>query len=222
MKGKLAYEGLETRRFVAKHGLTAYRQNPHFPVNTLMIMRGLIAARRMGVGDRYLDVVLAAMWEQGEKMDDPDVVARVLTAGGLNAAALLAATLPGLAPGFGLGGFLRLVRRAVLLVQLVLLRLHQVGRVEEGALVGPYVDEGRLDPRQDGFDLAEVDVAHRAAGIGTIHQQLNKGVVLQNRHAGLPRAAIDQNFPFQRCLRRSPRTRRAAKRRPRAGCPSCE
>jgi 2-hydroxychromene-2-carboxylate isomerase len=92
VKGKLAYEGLETRRFVAKHGLGAFRQNPHFPVNTLLIMRGLVAARRMGVGETYLAVVLAAMWEQGEKMDDPEVVARVLTAGSLDAQALLAAT----------------------------------------------------------------------------------------------------------------------------------
>ena len=92
VKGKLAYEGLETRRYVARHGLTAYRANPHFPVNTLLIMRGLIAARRAGVGDRYLEVVLAAMWEAGEKMDDPAVVARVLTAGGLDAQALLTAT----------------------------------------------------------------------------------------------------------------------------------
>jgi 2-hydroxychromene-2-carboxylate isomerase len=92
IKGKLAYEALETRRFVARHGLTAFRQNPHFPVNTLMIMRGLVAAQRMGVGDRYLETVLAAMWEQGEKMDDPSVVARVLSAAGLDAEALLAAT----------------------------------------------------------------------------------------------------------------------------------
>ncbi len=92
VKGKLAYEGLETRRFVAKHGLSAYRQNPHFPVNTLLIMRGLIAARRQGVEPRYLEAVEAAMWEQGEKMDDPEVVVRVLTAGGLPAQALLEAT----------------------------------------------------------------------------------------------------------------------------------
>jgi 2-hydroxychromene-2-carboxylate isomerase len=46
----------------------------------------------MGVGDRYLDTVLAAMWEQGEKMDDPSVVARVLSAAGLDAEALLTAT----------------------------------------------------------------------------------------------------------------------------------
>jgi 2-hydroxychromene-2-carboxylate isomerase len=92
VKGKLAYEGLETRRFIAKHGLTAFQPNPHFPVNTLLIMRGLVAAKRAGVADAYLDVVLAAMWEQGEKMDDPEVVRRVLDAGGLDGEALLAAT----------------------------------------------------------------------------------------------------------------------------------
>jgi len=92
VKGKLAYEALETRRFVARHGLSAYRQNPYFPVNTLLIMRGLIAARRAGVGERYLEVVGAAMWEAGEKMDDPEVVRRVLDAGGLDGAALIAAT----------------------------------------------------------------------------------------------------------------------------------
>jgi 2-hydroxychromene-2-carboxylate isomerase len=92
VKGKLAYEALETRRFVARHGLVAFRSNPHFPVNTLTIMRGLIAARRMGVGEAYFEAVQAAMWETGEKMDDPEVVARVLAAAGLDAPALLAAT----------------------------------------------------------------------------------------------------------------------------------
>ncbi|HEX2560923.1 2-hydroxychromene-2-carboxylate isomerase [Phenylobacterium sp.] len=92
VKNKLAYEGLETRRFVQKHGLTAYRSNPHFPVNTLLIMRGLVAARGMGVGDRYLETVVSAMWEQGLKMDDPAVVRDVLTKGGLDADAILAAT----------------------------------------------------------------------------------------------------------------------------------
>lgn len=92
VKGKLEYENLETRRYVARHGLNAFRFNPHFPVNTLLIMRGLVAARRAGVGEAYLEAVLAAMWEAGEKMDDPEVVARVLTAAGLPAAELLAAT----------------------------------------------------------------------------------------------------------------------------------
>lgn len=92
VKGKLAYEALETRRFVAKHGLAAYRANPHFPINTLLIMRGLIAARRMSVADAYLVAVEAAMWETGQKMDDPEVVAGVLGSAGLDAQAILAAT----------------------------------------------------------------------------------------------------------------------------------
>jgi 2-hydroxychromene-2-carboxylate isomerase len=92
VKGKLAYEQLETQRFVKAHGLTAYRFNPHFPVNTLLIMRGLVAARRLGVGDAYVDAVLRAMWEDGRKMDDPEVVAEVLTAASLDARAILDAT----------------------------------------------------------------------------------------------------------------------------------
>ncbi|WP_309645961.1 2-hydroxychromene-2-carboxylate isomerase [Phenylobacterium sp.] len=92
VQGKLAYESLETRRFVARHGLTRFAQNPHFPVNTLLIMRGLVAARRMGVETAYLAAVLSGMWEQGLKMDDPEVVAGVLTTAGLDAKALLEAT----------------------------------------------------------------------------------------------------------------------------------
>ena len=35
IKNKLAYENLETQRFVARHQLTAYRFNPNFPINPL-------------------------------------------------------------------------------------------------------------------------------------------------------------------------------------------
>ena len=92
IKGKLAYEMLETRRFVEAHGLSAFQMNPHFPVNTLLIMRGLIAAQRQGVAEPYVAAVASAMWEQGLKMDDPDVVADVLTKAGLDARAILEAT----------------------------------------------------------------------------------------------------------------------------------
>ena len=92
VKGKLAYEQLESQRFMKRHGIHAFRFNPHFPVNTLLIMRGLIAARRSGVGDAYFEAVLKAMWEDGQKMDDPSVVAGVLSAAGLDAQAILTAT----------------------------------------------------------------------------------------------------------------------------------
>ena len=49
VKGKLDYERLEIRRFIAKHGIDKFRFNPNFPVNTLMLMRGFVAAREAGV-----------------------------------------------------------------------------------------------------------------------------------------------------------------------------
>ncbi len=80
---KLAYERLELQRFIARHGLTAFRFNPHFPVNTLAIMRGAVAAETLGVAPAYVEAVFAAMWEAGEKMDDPAVIGRVLIEAGL-------------------------------------------------------------------------------------------------------------------------------------------
>jgi 2-hydroxychromene-2-carboxylate isomerase len=88
VKGKLAYEQLETQRFIKAHGLTRFRMNPHFPVNTLAIMRGMVAAEDLGVVETYVATVLKAMWEDGQKMDDPAVIGQVLTAAGLDAAAI--------------------------------------------------------------------------------------------------------------------------------------
>jgi 2-hydroxychromene-2-carboxylate isomerase len=89
---KLAYERRETERFVARHGISDYAHNPHFPVNTLLIMRGAVAARTLGVFEAYVDAVYRAMWVDGLKMDDPAVVKTALEAAGLPATDLLALT----------------------------------------------------------------------------------------------------------------------------------
>lgn len=89
---KLAYERLEMQRFIERHDLTAFRMNPHFPVNTLTIMRGAIVAEDEGVLDDYVEAVNRAMWEEGLKMDDPDVIAAFLSANGFEGPALLART----------------------------------------------------------------------------------------------------------------------------------
>jgi len=89
---KLAYERRETERFVARHGITEYAHNPHFPVNTLLIMRGAVAAQRLGVFEAYVDAVYRAMWVDGLKMDDPAVVRATLDAAGLPGERLLELT----------------------------------------------------------------------------------------------------------------------------------
>jgi 2-hydroxychromene-2-carboxylate isomerase len=81
---KLAYEHLEMRRFIERHGLTKFRLNPHFPVNTLTIMRCAIVAEEEGNLGAYVDAVNRAMWEEGLKMDDPEVIAAFLSANGFD------------------------------------------------------------------------------------------------------------------------------------------
>ena len=76
VKGKLDYETLEFRRFVARRRLDKFRDNPHFPVNSLMLMRGYIAAREAGVEAAYLEMGLEGLWEEGLKLDDREVLAR--------------------------------------------------------------------------------------------------------------------------------------------------
>jgi 2-hydroxychromene-2-carboxylate isomerase len=73
IKNKLEYEHLETARFIKRHGITSFRRNPFFPVNTLMIMRGAIAAKMLGVFERYVDETYRHMWSDPKKLDDPTV-----------------------------------------------------------------------------------------------------------------------------------------------------
>lgn len=83
VKNKPEYDELEIQRFIQRHGLQQYRFNPHFPINTLNLMRGAIAAQRLGVFAAYVDEVYADMWERGRKMDDPAVLGAALGEAGL-------------------------------------------------------------------------------------------------------------------------------------------
>jgi 2-hydroxychromene-2-carboxylate isomerase len=86
---KLAYERREIERFVARHGLAAFRMNPHFPVNTLTLMRGAVAAEAEGVFEPYVEAMFHFMWEEPRKLDDRDVLAETLGDAGLPAERLL-------------------------------------------------------------------------------------------------------------------------------------
>ena len=90
IKNKAEYAQLETQRFIARHGITAFRRNPHFPVNTVQIMRGAIIAERDGIFAPYVDQVFHHMWEEPKKMDEPDVIKSALDQSGLDGAAILA------------------------------------------------------------------------------------------------------------------------------------
>ena len=88
---KLAYEQLEFQRFIDAHAITGFQLNPHFPVNSLIAMRGSVAAARAGVLLRYVDAMMAAMWETGDKLDEVEICIGVLDRAGLDGAALIGA-----------------------------------------------------------------------------------------------------------------------------------
>jgi len=90
VRGKLAYQARGIERFVARHGLK-YHMNPHFPVKTLLLMRGALHASGKDWEATFLDAVFNAMWVHGQKMDDQEVIGDVLAEAGLPAQEILAA-----------------------------------------------------------------------------------------------------------------------------------
>jgi len=90
IRNKLEYERLEMRRFIERHAITRFKSNPHFPVNTLTLMRGAIAAQKLGVFERYVDEMFRHMWADPKKMDDPAVLRSALEESGFEAENLLA------------------------------------------------------------------------------------------------------------------------------------
>ena len=92
IKGKMEYEMLETRRFIKHHGLTKFQLNPNFPVNTLLVMRGAVGAMLDGFLPKYVDAVMRHMWEDGLKMDDPEVAHAAFDAAGLDGTRIVART----------------------------------------------------------------------------------------------------------------------------------
>ncbi len=86
---KQKYEMLEFQRFVKAHAIP-FKMNPRFPLNTLNVMRGAVAAQRLGCFAPYMDAVMAAMWQDAADLGNIDVVHDILDKAGLDSAALLA------------------------------------------------------------------------------------------------------------------------------------
>lgn len=89
---KQAYDKLEVQRFVAKHKLNLFKANPFFPVNTLQIMRGAVAAQKLNCFKPYVVAMYEAMWEQGRNMNEQAEVIDVLKGAGIDYVGILGAS----------------------------------------------------------------------------------------------------------------------------------
>jgi 2-hydroxychromene-2-carboxylate isomerase len=90
VESKRHYGGVELRRWVEHYGVP-FRRNPHFPIDTLRLMRTCVAAQRAGVFEAFHRCVYPAFWAEGRNLGDPAVIAALLAETGLEAEALLAA-----------------------------------------------------------------------------------------------------------------------------------
>ena len=78
-------------RWAGRYGVP-FRFNPHFPINTLTLMRGATGLQMRQPADfaRYLEVVHRAMWESAANLGDPAVLAATLAAAGFDGDAFMA------------------------------------------------------------------------------------------------------------------------------------
>jgi 2-hydroxychromene-2-carboxylate isomerase len=77
----------DLKRFARRYGVP-FVMNPHFPINTLTLMRGAVGLQMLGDArfDAYVDGVFRAIWVDGRAMGQPAEVAAVVASAGISPA----------------------------------------------------------------------------------------------------------------------------------------
>ena len=89
VQAKAAYMNNDLKRFAKRYGVP-FRFNPHFPINTLALMRGAVAYQDDAVASStYRDAIFMAIWVEARNLNEPDVIGQVLSAAGLDPAELM-------------------------------------------------------------------------------------------------------------------------------------
>ena len=86
---KNKYQSLEIERFIKQHQLKEFKFNSSFPMNTVQLQRGALAAQEMGIFERYLEVILGAMWEKDINLADLDILKLTLSENNIDAESLI-------------------------------------------------------------------------------------------------------------------------------------
>lgn len=82
-KSKWMHEDL--RHWAARYG-AAFERNPHFPINTLTLMRGAVGMQTRGPEfHKYLEAIFYAMWAEPRNLGEAQELAAVLRRAGIDA-----------------------------------------------------------------------------------------------------------------------------------------
>lgn len=90
-KGRYMFQDLD--RFARRYGVPL-KFNPHFPINTLLLMRAVtgMQVRHPERFQAFVDCLFEALWMQGLGLDDPSTVAKLLSDNGFDPVEVLALT----------------------------------------------------------------------------------------------------------------------------------
>lgn len=80
--------GADLPRFARRYGV-AIKVPPGFPVNTLALMRGAVVAEEEDCAEAYISAMFRALWVEARNLAEPETVAAVLSAAGLDAKVFL-------------------------------------------------------------------------------------------------------------------------------------
>jgi 2-hydroxychromene-2-carboxylate isomerase len=90
-KGRYMFQDLD--RYARRYGVPL-KFNPHFPINTLMLMRA-VTGMQLRHPERFaafIDSLFKALWVEGHNLNDPATVAAVLSQNGFDPNEVLALT----------------------------------------------------------------------------------------------------------------------------------
>jgi len=77
VQGKANYNVADFQRWARRYGLDA-QFSPHFPFNTIRVLRGAIAAQQHGRFAMFHSAAFRAIWEQGQDLSKEDALQRIL------------------------------------------------------------------------------------------------------------------------------------------------
>jgi 2-hydroxychromene-2-carboxylate isomerase len=86
---KNKYQLIEIERFIKQHQLKEFKFNSNFPMNTVQIQRGALAAIELGIFDEYLEIILEAMWEKNLNLADIDIFQSTLSENNIDAGSIM-------------------------------------------------------------------------------------------------------------------------------------
>lgn len=86
---KNKYQLIEIERFIKQHQLKEFKFNSNFPMNTVQIQRGALAAIELGIFDEYLEIILEAMWEKNLNLADIDIFQSTLSENNIDTGSIM-------------------------------------------------------------------------------------------------------------------------------------